>query len=57
MKIRIEYKTENSLLCRVLYIEVDDNTQVEDIRRDVHDTILDDLGVSKYKWKVVENEK
>lgn len=54
MKIRIDYKTENTLLRRVLYIEVDDNAPVEDIRRDVHDAILDDLGVSKYKWEVIE---
>ena len=54
MKIRIEYKKENTLLCRVMFIEVDEDTSVEDIRRDVHDTILDDLGVSKYKWEVLE---
>lgn len=54
MKIRIDYKMENSLLCRVLYIEVDDNAHVEDVRRDVSDAILDDLGVSKYKWEVIE---
>ena len=51
MKIRIDYKTENSLLCRVLYIEVDDNAPMEDIRRDVQDAILDDLGVIMYTWE------
>lgn len=51
MKIRIEYKTENTLLCRVLYIDADDNAPVEDIRRDA---ILEDLGVSKYKWELIE---
>ncbi len=54
MKIRIDYKMENSLLCRVLYIEIDEDTHVDDIRRDVLDVILDDLGVSKYKREVIE---
>ena len=54
MKIRIDYKTKDSLLYKVLYIEVDDNAPVEDIRRDVNDAILDDLGVSRYKWEVTE---
>lgn len=53
MKIKIEYKKENSLFTRVIFIDVDVDASTEDIRRDVHDAILDDLGVSMYKWEEV----
>jgi len=53
MKIKIEYKKENSLFTRVIHIRVDEDATVEDIRSDVHDAILDDLGVSMYKWEKV----
>lgn len=54
MKIKIEYKTSNPLLSRVMFIEVDESASIEDVRRDVHDAILEDLGISKYKWEVIE---
>ena len=51
MKIKIEYKKENSLFTRVIFIEVDGDASTEEIQRDVHDAILDDLDVSMYKWE------
>ena len=51
MKIKIEYKKENSLFTRVIFIEVDGDASTEEIQRNVHDAILDDLDVSMYKWE------
>ena len=56
MKIKITYRTKNCEKNKEIYYinDTGKNMTVEEIRRELYERILDDIGVVMHMWEKVE---
>lgn len=54
--LKIQYTKKGQLLSRGIRVPVDDDITLDEIREEVLNQILDDLGLSEYSWELSEGD-